>query len=194
LKLVMGSQSSRINGRLVATADDLRLFDLVEAMERVRQESTRAGLTHDHEQGLEVGRDSLRRLDGRLQGLVDAHKRWQWLDDRLRMLEEGSSRGLFELELLWRDVSADLERLCQEPGNALEQPLLEELGEAGTQLGQLLARHDPSHEADRVWMAFARLRGAQVQRVYNVDLELKSLCGELRKLEKPLSDLLGRLE
>jgi hypothetical protein len=187
MKPVVGSQPRRINERLVATADKLRLQDLAVAMQRIQEQSGTSGLDVISIRELEVGRDSLSKLHKRLEQLVDAHKRWQWIDDQLRMPQE--SRDEKELGAVWPEVGAEIARLCAAPQDPLERPLVDEVIAACTYLNQNLAGEDQV----RIWLAFLRVRGAQLRRFYMVDNELKHLCGELRKLAGPLTHVVGRL-
>ncbi len=186
MKSAIATQPSRINTLLNTAARTLRLPSLVAAMSCIKENMTRAELDRDRVTDFRVGLESLTRLNETLNALVYSHDRWQEMDDKLRLLEDTLDKDVDELKWSWPYVKLGLEQLCMDSGDEWGPPLLGDCAK----LDDALAAKDPM----KIKQFFRRVRSRESQRFYLVDLQLKELCGELRKIGQPLAAILEKAE
>jgi len=186
MKSAIATQPSRINTLLNTAARTLRLPSLVAAMSCIKENMTRAELDRDRVTDFQVGLESLTRLNETLNALVYSHDRWQEMDDKLRLLEDTLDKDVDELKWSWPYVKLGLEQLCMDSGDEWGPPLLGDCAK----LDDALAAKDPM----KIKQFFRRVRSRESQRFYLVDLQLKELCGELRKIGQPLAAILEKAE
>jgi len=180
---VLGREPSRINARLVATADALRLAPIVEAITAVLKGVPQSSITPDVAQALIRSREAFQRLDRDLRGLVSRHNAWQAIDDELHRIENSLSQDIVELEISWPDLKA----LTATTGDAAD--VIATLQAVGTDLEAALAAGDPA----RARRLFQRFRSQASRRFNQVDQDLLNLCEELRLTGEPLDLLLRAL-
>jgi hypothetical protein len=186
LNRVLTSSPSMINAGLIYRARELRLLDMVKAMERG---SLEPALPQELVGRYKAGQEALRSLDRRLTGLCNEHNGWQIVDLELRRIENeshlregGMGRGMAGLKRAWPDLTGKAEKLY---GDRMEE-WATELREAGHKLALALVGDNP----DRVSRAFRLYRRRASFRFLDVDENLKALCGELRSIGYSLASLL----
>jgi hypothetical protein len=187
LKQILDIQPSQINTRLNTTARALRLPALVGALSQV----------HDHLQAqtdLDPGRVSQFRegvaalvsINEALTALIDDHDGWQAVEVLLNRIEGMMEADTQELEMSWPDLKTMAEPLCS---RRTDKPAIAFLKEAAT-LEEALASANP----DRIRKSFLSYRTRAGQLFYRIDVDLKRLCGELRKVGEPLASVLRMTE
>jgi hypothetical protein len=186
LNRLLTTQPNRINILLNAAARDLHLPQLLQALRRVfgsletgDPEPKRIEKIATFKSGI----DALGRLNQVLSLLVDHHDRWQALDVELRRIDASIDRDLIELEMSWPDIKLKVEPLILTyPGQwaiALKQE-----SEA---LDLALTGNNPA----KVCRGFRMVLRRATTRFYQVDIELKSICGEMRQIREPLAAIIG---
>ena len=183
LSRVLGREPSRINARLVATADALRLAPIIDAIMAVLEGVPQSAITPDLAQALVRGREAFQRLDRDLRGLVSRHNAWQAIDDELHRIENNLGQDIVELEISWPDLKA----MTAASGDATD--VLAALQAVGVDLEAALASGDPA----RARRLFQRFRSQASRRFNQVDQDLLNLCEELRLTGEPLDLLLRAL-
>ena len=183
LSRVLGREPSRINTRLVATADALRLAPIVAAITAVLEGVPQSSITPDLAQALVRSREALQRLDRDLRGLVSRHNAWQAIDDELHRIENNLALDIVELEISWPDLKA----MTATTGDAAD--VIAALQAVGIDLEAALATGDPA----RARRLFQRFRSQASRRFNQVDHNLLNLCEELRLTGEPLDLLLRAL-
>jgi len=182
LNRLLAIQPARINGLLNHAVRTLRLAALLSALARVCDYLNSLDLEPSRVNSFQSGVRALSDLDGALDLLVEKHDRWQALDVELRRIEASMDRDLFELEMSWPDVKLKTREIFSlHPGEwarALEQ-------ESDT-LDEALLSNNPA-KARRSFRSFQR---RATNYFYQVDLELKALCGNLRQISMPLASVL----
>src|SRR5262249_39529962 len=121
----------------------------------------------------------------RLNGLVEEHFAWQWLDKEFTAAEvksEGSLQGRFDL---WDEVHSELDRLCNLSSEKDWAKFLKRLTD---EITQAAGAADPVLFAER----FVTFRTVALDRFLEVDVELLRLAGQLARWAEPI-DILLRL-
>jgi hypothetical protein len=172
LQKILDRQPSHINDLICHEARQLDLTTLVDSLsslwDRIAQSSGDSSK-------LEIIAESLaelRQLDADRVALVEAHNRWQWIEDELRRIEGqvGVQQDLAELELAWADLR---ERLVEQCAGCAEA-WVSKLTESVERLETALASDGPNQTLN----AFATLRRLARRRFYDVDDQLLALCEE----------------
>lgn len=183
LNRVLDREPSRINTRLVTTADALRLADLGKVMATVRDSLVHTVLDLEAGRQLAEGIDALVELDNNLTALVRDHNRWQEIDDELRRVEANLGQDITELKLAWPDLKPVTDALC---GDSTAK-WATSLKRIGTELDSALIVEPPV----RIKMLFLRYRSQASRRFQQVNSDLLNLCQDLQKIGQSL-DLLIR--
>ena len=183
LSRVLGREPSRINARLVATADALRLAPIVKAITAVLESVPQSSITPDVTQALVRSREAFQRLDRNLRVLVSRHNAWQAIDDELHRIEANLVQDIVELEISWPDLKA----MTATTGDAADVSAMFQA--VGVDLDAALASSDPA----RARRLFQRFRSQASRRFNQVDQDLLNLCEELRLTGEPLDLLLRAL-
>ncbi len=178
---VLAIQPSRINTRLSTGARALRLPDLVNAMTVVRSKITRLDLDPRKVCQFEVGIDALDKLNHSLNALIKEHDKWQTVDNELRLIDANLEQNMSELELSWPHLKVNIESLY---GGSTDAWVLS-LKAEGEKLESAIAQ-----EPVKVKQYFRHYRRRASDRFYQVDLELRKLCNDLRKVGEPLASVL----
>jgi len=182
---VLAIQPSHINTRLNVTARALRLPALVEALTHVRDNLARFDLDPEKVGQFEAGVEALARLDERLTALVDDHDSWQVVDLELRRIEAAMGQDMMELEMSWPALKAMIEPLYT--GSAEEWA--ESLKTGAEALGSAIEEDNPARTRRYFW----RFRRQADDRFYRVNVDLKTLCGDLRKVGEPLTSVMSMI-
>jgi hypothetical protein len=184
LNRVLIREPSRINSRLVAVANTLRLDTLVGTMTAVQRRLERPGVGRESVQQFEEGIAALAKLNERLAPLVANHDDWQALDDELRRVAANLELDLDELAVSWPDLKRMAQELCGDNPADWAQALRTSGDELESALGA-----ENRNQARRL---FWRFRGQTSRRFRQVDGELLALCRDLQKVGEPL-DLLPEM-
>jgi len=172
-----------INLRLNNAAKAVNLQALVATLETVCSKVRTLGLRSEQVEVYEDRAKVLARLNLSLNPLVADHNRWQSVEEELRRIEGDLDRSLDELESSWPGLKSQIEPLC---GSRADDWALK-LASYGEQLDTTLKTHDPVKVRD----LFGRYRDRAGRRFFNVDVDLKRECHDLRDVGMQL-DMVGR--
>ncbi|MBI3242754.1 MAG: hypothetical protein HYZ49_10725 [Chloroflexi bacterium] len=187
IKQTLDIQPSQINTRLNTTARALRLPALVQALAQVRDNlSAQPDLDSDKVSQFHRGVDALVNISGTLTALIDDHDGWQAVEALLKRIEDMMEADTQELEMSWPDLKTMSAPLCS---RRTDKPAIAFLKEAAT-LEETIASANP----DRIRKSFLSYRTRAGQLFYRIDVDLKRLCGELRKVGEPLASVLRMTE
>jgi hypothetical protein len=183
LKQVLDLQPAQINTRLNSTARALRLPALVQALTRV-QDGLLEQRDLDPERVREFyqGMEALVTVNQALAALIEEHDGWQAVEILLNRIEDFIEQDLQEIEMSWPDLKAQTGPLCRGRTDRRTLAFVKE----SENLEAALAAANP----DRVRKVFLSYRSRAGELFYRVDLDLKRLCGELRKVGEPLASVL----
>ena len=179
---VLDRHPSRINDRLYGVARALRLSAIEQGLVAIRESLDSSSLEPAKLQQFSNGVQSLSVLRHRLEVLTGSHDQWQALDQEFRRVEAAIGQDLTELQMSWPDLKRRSASLCHETESELNQPLCNE----ADALEVALTAGSPV----KIRLAFQRYRRLAGTRFYQVDAELKALCGELRSVGEPLAAVL----
>ena len=186
LNRLLTTQPSRINTRLVDAARTLRLPLLVEALGTVGKSLPELKVEVERITLFQAGLAALANLSGRLQTQVEDHEQWQAVEVELRRVGALIEKDLFELQMSWPDLRAQAERLYASSSEEWAVSLQKD----SVALDEVLNGDNPL----RTRTAFRSYSRRVSTRFYQVDLNLKTLCGELRYIADPLSKVLRKIE
>jgi hypothetical protein len=186
LNRLLTIQPSRINTLLNQAARTLRLPELTQALAKVSENLAALELDPEKVGQFQSGVETLANLDKGLTVLVDDHDHWQAIDVELRRLEASLEQDLTELEMSWPDLKTKAEPFYAGVTDEWAVALKKE-SEA---LDEALAAANPP----KVKRSFRNYRRRVGDRFYRVDVDLKALCGELRKIGGPLASVLRMIE
>jgi len=173
------------NRRLVDTARELRLHNLVKVLNEVKERlEHQQGINSDEFTQFSSSISDLIEVDDRLKVLVTNHNLWQDFYDELRYVEENIGRDdtLIELKLTWSGLKQTAHVLFGK-NDAIWADLLRK---AGMQLDDALAGGN-SDEIERLFHVYFN---RATRRFRIVDDELLVYCQDLRRIGEPLESLL----
>ena len=179
VRRVLDRYPSLINTRLNSAARTLRMEAIVQAMTEIQQVMRGLDLKPAEAQAFELSVSSLADLNRRLTALVRDHDRWQDVDVQFRGIEAGIDRDLEILEMSWSDLQARIAPLAADES----QDWVQNLRRSAVALDGGLTSHDPV----KIRSSFSRYRRVAGERFFQVDTELKDLCGQLRDMGTPLA-------
>ncbi len=179
IQRTLATEPSRINDRLSAAAAGLPLPMLVEALTGVRNSLDRARVNPVTVKKFVDGVHAIDGLKVNLTTLIDSHNVWQEVDIVLRRIEGNMAQDYSELEYSWNDLKAMTETQANGCEEQWAQVLKREIGK----LDKALAEADTT----RIRQSFQSFRTRANHRFYDVDLTLKELCAQLRKVGEPLA-------
>lgn len=179
---VLTLQPAQINTRLSASARALRLPNLVQALSRIHESLASLALDAAKVGEFEGAVLAIDRLSAALSSLVTDHDRHQAVDLELRRIESTLDRDLSELELSWPDLKEQAAPLYTGLEDVWANAVRSELDK----LDGALTSQDPT----RIRHFFRRYRRQLGDRFYRVDVDLKRLCDDLRKVGEPLTGVL----
>jgi hypothetical protein len=161
------------------------MSELAGAMRFILARMEDPGLSPEDVRQFQTGVAALDNVRLRLGDLIEQHDNWQAADLELRRIEAGMAQFMDELDLSWPRLQSIIGPLC-----ASGEPWTESLKADGGKLDQALAAQDPTG----IRQYFRRYRRQAGERFYRVDLALKKLCDELRKVGDPLDLVLRTIE
>ncbi|MCS6938874.1 MAG: CHAT domain-containing protein [Roseiflexaceae bacterium] len=185
LNRVLTTQPTLINARLNTAARALRLTSLVQGMSAVRDWLSNAGYDAARISQIEIGVTALATLSASLVSLVDEHDRWQIIDLDLRRIEQFIDQDMTELELSWPKVCERLAPFFLESAESWGAALKQDADKVTSAL--------EAADLTRARQFFHRFRRQAGERFFRVDIELKRVCDELRKVGEPLASVLRML-
>jgi len=168
-----------INGKLAAAAEALRLSRLVDALTDVRKCLSGAGVNPDSARKFEDGVHALDGLKESLRLLIAHHNEWQEVDVILRLVDGNMAIDYSELESFWPELKQKTEAQLDGYQESWAALLAKEIAK----LDQALVDKEPG----RIRNSFQSFRTRASYRFYEVDLALKELCEQLRKVSEPLT-------
>jgi hypothetical protein len=176
----------RINTALNRAAGALRLPSLVNALTRVCDDLTSHNLDSQKVMTFQSGVDALDKLEKALSQLVDSHDRWQTLEVELNQLETSAGGSLDQFMMEWPYVKQKAETLCVDSAEKWANELREEC----RVLDETIVGNNPA----ALRRSFRNYQRRVANRFYQVDLDLKALCGNLRQIGTPLASVLELID
>jgi len=185
-------EPSRINGQLTATAEDLPINLLIEAIEQIIKK------LNELDPAMDVLRSALQGLHEllpRLQGQVSEHDMWQSIENELAAADQDVDRGsldaMQDFQLHWKAVKLRIAPLWhanpQAPWVIKSQKfwdefetIFQDVAAASSRVNQLRQRYNS-------------FRLEALSQFYRVDNALDTLCGEIVEIGKPLNALLREI-
>jgi hypothetical protein len=183
LRRVMAEEPIRINALLCDTASDLRLSQLRDAMEQISASLERTGDLGDSARQFRAGLSALTLLHPRLDGLLQEHFVWQWLDKEFTASDAQPGATPEERFPRWEAFKVRMLKLCasgeeKEWAKSLAS-LIRELEEAGLARNTVLFGR-----------RYNKFRTVAADRFFNVDAELRDLSDQLARVADAIGDLL----
>jgi hypothetical protein len=166
-------------------ARTLRLPALLSALSEVSTSLSALNVDADRVNQFQEGVTALQQLGDHLTILVEAHDSWQAVELELRRVESLLDQDLGELEMSWPDLQARVEPLCSGVNEDWALALLND----STALSASLSAGNPVV----IRRSFRSLRRRASERFFRIDVDLKSVCGELRTVGEPLASILGMI-
>lgn len=188
LNRVLAREPDKINTKLVAAARDLRLPDLVEAMQFIAQKLTSTPLNRAKLEQFEVSVDILCALDQRLAALVIGHDYWQTFDREMRCIEASLGNDLSDLERSWPYLKSQADQLIDADADADDWTI--SFQKDSQNLDMAIRAENPT----KIRAHFRCYRRRASRRFFQVDVTLKRICEELRVVGGPLAMVLRMME
>lgn len=189
LDRVLNTQPVKINERLRVTAENLNLGRVVSVLQQLRG-LLQAQLEPERVSTFAAGVEGLTRLNGRLEALLQQHNGWQAAETELRNLID-SGFGETEADAAYfSERWGGLEREIAALQGALQDGALDdEFRDCAQRIGDAVAAGAAAQVVRELEFCY-RLMSRDF---FQVDSNLKALCGELREADKPLADVLAAL-
>jgi hypothetical protein len=186
LNRLLATHPTRINVLLNHAARALRLRALWGALARVCNDLTSLNLDPEKVKAFQSGVDALGKLEKELGDLVDQHDLWQTLEVELRLIETLVDINLDQFGMDWPDIKQKAEPLYISSKGEWANALMEESNAIGEALS--------NNNLVKVRRSFRNYQRRTANRFYQVDLELKALCGNLRQIGVPLASVLEMIK
>jgi hypothetical protein len=184
---ILSFHPTKINIQLMGAVNQLNLQRLKDAMTNVAQQFSRFNLDQQKVEEFKTGIASLDSLNRRLIKLTDEHNLWQEADRILRRVDEQMEKDISELERSWADLQPQIVDICRES----EEEWAVRLQMQSKKLDKAL-KADPK-DPKAIRDLFDNYRQQAIQRFFNVDTLLLSLCAELGEMGKRLTPLLEKM-
>jgi hypothetical protein len=182
LNRIISIQPSRINTNLNAAARMLRLPELLEALQCICRELNTSPVNEQKFEDFKNGVILLEELNCRLNNLVDGHDYWQGIDLELRRIEANLELNIEELIMSWPDLELRTIILFEEAQDEWTKAFAKE----SNNLSVAVSERNPV----KMKRYFRMYRRRANERFYQVDITLRRLCEELRKVGEPLAVIL----
>jgi predicted protein tyrosine phosphatase len=186
LRRVLGTQPARINLLLNHSVRAFRLPALLSALGTVCQTLDSLNIDSDKIHAFQSGVDALKHLEKELGLLVEDHDHWQELDVELHLIERLIENDLTEFEMSWSDIRVRSESLYEkctdEWANTLRKECL------------ALEEALKNSNVTRARRSFYNYHRHVTYRFYRIDVQLKALCDDLRKIGSPLNSVLDIIQ
>lgn len=181
---VLAAEPARIDARLFESAEALELEAVSDAVSFVCERGTTSGMDAGKLAPLVEARDVLEQLDDNLALLVRSHNLWQEVDVVIRRIDTNLATDTFELTDSWPELRRNVEAL-----SASTAEWAKRLREDERAVDAAIAAND----ATAMLRAFRRFRQKAAMRFFQLDRDLKTQCGELDAVGKPLAHLVEAL-
>lgn len=181
LRRILATEPTRLNARLTEAARALPLDRLADALARLHETFHRSRVNDETLARFKGGVDAVADLGTTVTNLIDDHDAWQRIDDELRRVDASVIFDLTDLLVSWPELRAYTAERC----DGRSEPWAIRLQETAMKLDEALAADD----AMRARQLFRQYRSRVDNTFYRVDLELKRLCDELRRIGEPLAAL-----
>jgi hypothetical protein len=179
IQRVLAVRPSQINACLAAAAETLPLPRLVEDLKEVSDSLDGARVSSVTVSKFAEGVRAIEQLKENLSALIESHNNWQEIDLEIRRIEGNMAADYSELEDSWADLKVLTESQC----NCTEADWAQLLKKKIAELDKALADAD----AVKIRQSFQSYRSKSNARFFEVDLALKELCSQLRKVGEPLT-------
>jgi hypothetical protein len=177
---VLAVQPSYINANLIARARNLRLRNLVEAMGVLHAQLRSASSDTGRLARFTAGVAALGTLRQQIEQLIGNHDAWQAIDREVRRISESLRHDISELEFSWPDLREHLATLALDDAS-WAQALRAEVAQLDAALAGTVGLRPTA-----IFQRCSRIIG---ERFFQVDVDLKRLCSQLRELSDPLTEL-----
>lgn len=181
---VLATEPARIDARLFDSAEALKLAAVSDAVAFVCEKGRTCGMSEDKLAPLQEARDVLEQLDDNLASLVRSHNLWQEVDVVIRRIDTNLATDTFELTDSWPELRRNVEVL-----SASAAEWAKRLREDEQAVDAAIAANDQP----AMIRAFRRFRQKAVKRFFLLDRDLKTQCGELGEVGKPLAHIVEAL-
>lgn len=185
---IIAIQPSQINTRLNAVARTLRLRALASAMTSIYETLGQLSMDQTKLEQFVSGAYALSQLNVNLEKMVEGHDDWQALILELRRIENSMEIDPLELEMSWPDLRPMLVTLYEDALEEEEWAI--SLNDDVERLGEAVAGGNPA----RMKRFFRRLERRASDRFYRIDIDLRRLCEDLRRVGQPLAGILAMIE
>lgn len=186
LNNILATWPARINILLNHSARTLRLPTLLSALGIVCKKFVSLDLDMNKVTAFQSGVNALGVLDQELSSLVEDHDHWQALDVELRRIEGLLDHDLKDLDWSWPAVKEMAEPLYSTRPDEWARSLKKE----SDRLDEALIESNPA----KVRRSFSNYHHRVAHRFFIVDLNLKGLCGDMRKIGIPLTSVLEMIQ
>jgi hypothetical protein len=190
LDRIIAIQPSQINTRLNTVARSLRLQALVQAMTSIYETLENLNMDRQKLDQFGTGAMALARFRLKLEELVAAHDSWQAVMLELKRVERVIEQDMFELEMSWPDIKGMLEALLPPVKPSDNETWAADFSKDIRRLSEVLEADNPA----RVRRYFSRLDSQAGKRFYLIDIDLRRLCEDLRRVGNPLATILEIIE
>jgi hypothetical protein len=184
---VMRVQPSVVNSLLINAVRQLNLSSLQITLKEIYNELQTLGADEDQLFFFKKGVDDLVRLDNELNKQIREHQQWQRIDNDLQQTKNAMSRTDEELKKSWTILSDRIGLICKE---TTSEDWSERLLDLNKEINEAIRTDDKMIFITLFpeYMAEARTR------FYEVDLNLKILCEQLRPVGDTVHAVLKALE
>jgi hypothetical protein len=117
-----------------------------------------------------------------LSSLIDDHDNWQALDVELRRIEGSIERDMMEFEMSWPDIKLK--------AGPLYMDVPEEWANALKKESDVLDDECKAKNPLKVRRGFRSYQRRVTDRFYRVDVQLKTLCSDMRQIGIPLATVM----
>ena len=181
LRRILATEPTLLNARLAEAARTLPLDRLALALARLHETFRRRRVKEDTLARCRTGVDAVAALSVTVARLIDDHDCWQRIDDELRRVDANAVFDLVDLAASWPELRALTASRCEDR----DEEWAVRLRETTTKLDHAIAARD----VNRSRQYFRQYQSRVDNTFYRVDLELKRLCDELRRIGEPLAAL-----
>ena len=181
---VLAAEPVRVDARLFESAAALELEAVCEALSFVCKRGADGGMDREKLAPLQEARDVLDQLDENLAVLVRSHNLWQEVDLVIRRIDTNLATDTFELTDAWPELRQNVDAL-----SASGAEWAKRLREDERAVDAAIAANDPV----AMVRSFRRFRQKAAMRFFQLDRDLKTQCGELGEVGKPLAHIVEAL-
>ncbi|MFP5261793.1 MAG: toll/interleukin-1 receptor domain-containing protein [Blastocatellia bacterium] len=172
IERILATEASQINDRLFGVLEGLAIDDLMDALDKLCSSLRGAGLNPRAVKKFEDGAQAIRELNESLGIMIKSHNTWQYIDNKLRLIQTTMIIDLAELENSWDELRSLTETQCCSCDEGWAELIRQDIVELDAALTAGI-------EASKIRGQFQSFRGKMKHRFYSVDFDLKDLCQKL---------------